>query len=124
MNLKLISKWHAGARLGALLWLLASQSAVFGIAITLEGQNKGDTNNWYGGNLQNWAELDYIPCRVHFNINAQVTGQTIIVYFEHINGGVPGVQDLYNFSTSSNVVFTSAPVLTAPASASTWYYTF
>jgi hypothetical protein len=33
---------------------------------TLEGQNKGNTTLWSTGNLQGWAELDYIPMRVSF----------------------------------------------------------
>ncbi len=68
--------------------------AAFGYTIVLEGQNKGDTNNWYAGNLQNWQELEYIPCRVHFT-GAQGSNQTIVIYFEHYNGnkGIPGFQN-------------------------------
>src|SRR6266404_2568819 len=97
--------------------------AAFGYTIVLEGQNKGDTNNWYAGNLQNWQELDYIPCRVHFT-GAQGNNQTIVIYFEHYNKGFPGFQNLYGFTTSSNVVLTAGPTLSAPPSASTWSYTF
>ena len=63
MNANLI--WNPQSRvvLMALLWSLASHAA-FGGVLTLEGQNKGDTNNWYAGNLQNWQELNYIPCRL------------------------------------------------------------
>src|SRR3954453_20210347 len=122
MNLRIISRWQAGVALIAWLGALAGQTA-FGSSLALEGQNKGDTNNWYGGNLQNWVELDYIPCRVHF-ANAQGNNQSITVTFEHINGGVPGILDLFAFTTSANVVFTTAPTLSAPASANVWSYTF
>src|SRR6266446_5386863 len=96
---------------------------VFGSNIMLEGQNKGDTNTWTTGNLMNWAELDYIPCRVHFQ-TSQGSNQTITVYFEHYNNGFPGIQNLFYWSASSNVVFTAAPTLSAPPSAGTWSYTF
>src|SRR6185436_19575229 len=103
------------ARLVALAWLsvLLGQNA-FGLSISLEGQNKGDTN-WFSGNLQNWQELDYIPCSVRYNNAPGI--QNVTVNFEHRNGGVPGVQDLFNFTTSANVVFVSPPVLFAPPSA-------
>ena len=48
----------------AVTLLLRAQSA-FGMSLTLEGQNKGDTNTWTAGNLQGWLELNYIPCRVY-----------------------------------------------------------
>src|SRR5262245_1694021 len=122
MNLKLTAKWHAGAVLAAWLGLLSSQTAM-GASISLEGQYKGDTN-WYAGNLQNWLELDYIPCRVHFAANSQGNNQAITVSFEHINGGVPGILDLFYFTTSSNVVFTAGPTLSAPPTANIWSYNF
>src|SRR5260221_116057 len=52
--------------------------------LILEGQNKGDTSNWYAGNLQNWQELDYVPCRVHFG-SAQGS-QTVTIDFPQITG--------------------------------------
>src|SRR5437660_8626323 len=90
-------------------------------SIVLQGQNKGDAVNWYGGNLQNWQELDYIPCRVHFT-SAQGNNQAITLSFEHRNNNVPGIQNLFNISSSNNVVITSAPVLSAPPGSSTWSY--
>src|SRR5262249_21286863 len=112
MNLKLHSErkpfaWPLPRKLSGLLAvslaLLAGQTA-FGGPVTLQGQNKGDTN-WYAGNLQNWVELDYIPCRLQFGVNLQGS-QTITLYFDHLNGTVPGFVDLFNFTTSSNLVFT------------------
>src|SRR5437868_12958651 len=120
MNLKNFLSLRALNLVAGLLCLAVGQTTVFA-GITLEGQDKGNTNTWSSGGLRNWAELDYIPCRVHFT-SSQGNNQTIRVDFERINGGVPGVQDLYNFTTSSNVVFTSLPVLSAPPSANTWSY--
>src|SRR5690349_8065249 len=101
--------------------LVVFGQAAFG-SVSLEGHNKGDTN-WYTGNLMNRAEWDFIPCRVHVDL-AHGNNQTISVFFEHYNNGIPGIQNLFYWSASSNVVFTAAPVLSAPPSASTWSYTF
>src|SRR6266567_9090243 len=97
-----------------------SQSSM-GASIALEGRSNGSTN-WIGGNLQNWAELDYIPCRVHFT-SAQGSNQAITLNFEHQNGTKPGVQNLFSFTNSSNVVLSSAPVLST-SSSGTWAYSF
>src|SRR5439155_1473278 len=83
--------------------LVAAGVNSFAYSITLEGQNKGDTNNWFAGNLQNWQELDFIPCRVHWS-SAQGNNQLIQLDFPHVNGAVPGIQNLFSFSTSPNVV--------------------
>src|SRR5438128_1781798 len=91
--------------------------------VILEGQNKGDTNNWSAGNLQNWQELDFIPCRLQFT-SSQGNNQVIELDFEHYNNGVPGIQNIFNFTTSSNVVFVAPPVLSAPPTATTWSYSF
>src|SRR5262249_41103020 len=87
----------------------------------LEGQNKGDTNNWSAGNLQNWQELDYIPCRLHFT-SAQGNNQNVTINSEHYNNGTPGVENLSEFTFSPNVVVVSGPTLSAPPSQSTWSY--
>src|SRR5437016_5335936 len=121
LMLKLILKRVAQVMLLASVALFG-QSA-FGSSVMLQGQNKGDTNNWYAGNLNYWAELDYIPCRVHFE-NSQGSNQTITIYFEHYKNGIPGIQNLFYWSGSSNVVFTAGPTLSAPPSATTWSYTF
>src|SRR6266849_9767154 len=122
MNPDLILTRSARLLLLAAVSLLAGTLA-FASNITLEGQNKGDTNNWYAVNLQNWLELDYIPCRVHF-VNEQGSNQPITISFPHLNGTTPGFQDLFTFSTSSNVVFSAPPALFAPATSGTWSYTF
>src|SRR5436309_3946704 len=125
MQLELISTRQMRGLIVALLMWLAGPSLLCASNITLEGQNKGDTNTWTSGNLQNWQELEYIPCRVHFE-SAQGNNQTIQVDFEHRNGGsgFPGIQNLFSFSTSSNVVFTAPPTLSAPPTQDTWTYTF
>ena len=63
MNSRLALKLSESVLLLGVVGWLSAQSLQAG-SIILEGQNKGDTNNWYAGNLQNWLELDYIPCRV------------------------------------------------------------
>src|ERR1043165_7162061 len=79
--------------------------------IELQGQNKGNTNTWTTGNLMNWVELDYIPCRVFFN-SGPVDNQTITLSFPHFSGTTPGFQNLYKFVPSPNAVITSGPTLT------------
>ena len=98
-----------------LLLLTAVESRAY--SILLEGQNKGDTNNWFAGNLQGWQELDLIPCRVHWS-SAQGSNQAVRLDFPRLNGGMPGFQDLFGFATSANVVFASPPTLSAPPSSS------
>src|SRR2546425_9789374 len=113
MQLQLISKRLAPSLLIPGLLLVAG-TASFATSITLEGLNKGDTNNWVAGNLQNWQELDYIPCRVRIT-GGPITRQTFTITFPHIDGTTPGFESLFNFTISSNVVFVSAPTLSAPA---------
>jgi uncharacterized repeat protein (TIGR01451 family) len=105
-----------------LISLLASQCAALSASYVLQGQSRGDTNTWIGGNVQNWRELDYIPCRVYFT-GGPATNLTVSITFPHINGTTPGFENIYNFSLSSNVVFASTPVLSSPANAD-WTYTF
>ncbi len=90
-------------------------------SLSLQGQNKGDTNNWSGGNLQNWQELDMIPCRVL--VSGAANNQSITITFPHLNGTTPGFENLYNFTANGGVTFASAPVLSTPAGG-TWSYTF
>src|SRR5947207_15704601 len=120
MTRGMISNRFRSTLLIPVLLFVAGAGSVLANSITLEGQNKGDTNTWSTSNLQNWQELDFIPCRVHFGVNTLGNDKTITVFFDSLNGTTPGFQDLYSFSSSSNVVFTAAPKLSAPTSASTW----
>src|ERR1041384_540206 len=122
MSSKLTPKFSVRVLLLAVVGWLSGQSLQAG-SILLQGQNKGDTNTRYGGNLQNWLELDYIPCRVYFSA-AQGNNQTITLTFEHQNNGNPEIENLFTFTSSSNIVFTAGPTLSAPPSGSTWTYTF
>src|SRR6266568_6720802 len=107
-------------RLLLLAWLclLVGQAAVLASG-QLQGQDKGNTNTWTSVNLQNWQELDYIPCRVY--MSSKSDGITsITIYFPHLIGTIPGFQDLTGFTLfTSNVVFISAPVLATDPSG-TW----
>src|SRR6266699_559652 len=98
MQLQLISKRLARALLVPGLLLFAGFESI-ATSITLEGQNKGDTNTWVAGNLQNWLELENIPCRVHW-VGAQGSNQVSELDFAHQNSGSPGVQNLFTFTTS------------------------
>src|SRR5204863_3912954 len=121
-SMKLELRRPACAAALALICLLAPSSLI-AASVMLEGQNKGDTNTWTASNLQNWLELDFIPCRVHM-ANNQGSNQTFTIYFEHYNGTTPGIQNLFSFTTSSNVVFAAPPSLFAPPTATSWSYTF
>ena len=88
----------------------------------LEGQDKGNPNTWVTANLQNWQELDFIPCRVRIT-GGPVANQTFTISFPHLTGTTPGFEDLYSFVASSNVVFLSAPTLSSPTNAD-WSYSF
>ena len=89
----------------------------------LQGQNKGDTVNWYMGNLQGWGELEYIPLRVYFAAGS-AGNQTVHIDFPHLNGKLFGFEDLAAFAPATpNLAFTSAPVLTT-GSSGVWSYTF
>ena len=89
----------------------------------LQGQNKGDTNDWFSVNLQGWVELDYIPFRVYFG-SGSVGTQTVTISFQHLSGTTPGFEDLTSFTCfTTNITFTSGPTLTTDPSG-TWTYTF
>ena len=109
------------AWLAALLWLLPGPA--FGVGAWLQGQDKGDTNTWKSVNLQNWAELDYIPFRVFFDPSS-AGSHTITVDFVHLVGTTPGFEDLTSFASfTTNLVITAGPTLkTDPAGV--WTYTF
>ncbi|MGN6555588.1 MAG: hypothetical protein ACTHLW_17920, partial [Verrucomicrobiota bacterium] len=103
------------------LWLLLGQAAVMGVSLDLQGQSKGSTS-WISGNLQDWQELDYIPCRVYVT-GGPVNAQSVTISFPHLSGSTPGVQDLFNFAASPNAQITSGPTLSMNGSG-TWSYTF
>src|ERR1043166_9744691 len=107
-----------------LLWLLllVPMGAFANFSAVLHGQSRGDTN-WIAGNLRNWRELDYIPARAIFT-GGPASNQVIRVDFEHLNKNIPGIQDLTLFTTSSNVVITYGPTLSAPLTSVTWTYSF
>ena len=86
---------------------------LFGASYILQGQSNGDTN-WVAGNVLNWQELDYVPCRLYILPGSQGSNQVITIHFEHTNGRFQGIQNLFSFTSSQNVVFGSAPVLSAP----------
>ena len=77
--------WPWGRALFALLLLGATLNAARAASYVLEGYNKGDSNNWFAGNLQDWQELDYIPCRVRIT-GGPVVSQTFTITFPHIMG--------------------------------------
>lgn len=91
-------------------------------AQTLQGQNKGNTSDWFTLNLQGWAELDYIPMRVAFDAGSAGT-HTVTLNFPHYSGKTFGFEDLSSFSPSANAAFTAAPKLTMSATGN-WTYTF
>ncbi len=122
MNSKAIPTCQLRVILAALLCSLAGHAA-FGGALVLQGQNKGDTNNWYTGNLQNWQELNYIPCRVYASAAKGGASYTVTVSFPHFSGTTPGFQNLTGFTPSPNAVITDGPTLYAPPSSATWSYT-
>src|SRR5262245_25816156 len=122
MNLKRLGQWWASAALGLCLGLsLVAQPAFGASSFTLQGQSKGNTN-WIAGNLQNWGELEYIPCRLLVGAGSQGSNQVITINFEHMNGKFQGIQNLYSFTSSSNVVIRATPVLSAPSTDGTWSY--
>jgi len=103
----------------ALIFTGASANAA--VNYQLQGQSRGSTN-WLNGNLQNWRELDYVPCRVYIT-GGPVANRIIRLTFPHLTGTVPGFENLVNFRTTSNAVITVAPILSAPMG-SDWSYTF
>jgi uncharacterized repeat protein (TIGR01451 family) len=102
-------------------WLILATVALFSATnarafnAVLQGQSFGNTN-WTTGHIYGWAELDLIPTRVALS-GGPATNKTITVQFPH-----DGVQNLYSFAPSANVVITSGPTLSAPANSSTWVY--
>src|SRR6185369_4526852 len=103
MNPERISKKSCHALFMALLTFVLG-GGNFAHAVILEGQDKGNTSTWSAGNLQDWQELDFIPCRIHWSAE-QGNNLPVRIDFPHRTTGVPGFQDLFNFSNSANVTF-------------------
>jgi hypothetical protein len=92
-------------------------------AQSLEGQNKGDTNSWFSGNLSGWAELEYIPMRVKFGAGS-AGSHSVTLNFPHFTGKVFGFENLSDISASTpNLQFTSPATLVTDASGN-WSYVF
>src|SRR3954466_4377036 len=102
--------------------LCSSWAAEGAFSAVLQGQSRG-TTQWIAGNLQNWRELDSVPCRVYLD-GGPASNQLISVNFDHYSNRAPGIEDLTAFDASSNVILTSYPALSAPVDQNTWTYTF
>ena len=70
----------------ALAW---GGSAKAAFSAKLQGLDNGSTT-WGGGPLDDWAELDDVPCRVQFT-GGPVTGQIITIEFDHFRGSIPAI---------------------------------
>ncbi len=100
---------------------LVFSGAVDLLADSLEGQH-ATGGAWVKKPLQGWRELDYIPIRIVID-GGPVAEKEVIVYFDHMgSGGVPGFQNLYDFTPTSNVQFLSPPELVAPRNEDIWHY--
>ena len=102
---------HSVQRFVQTLALVAITSVTAGSArafnADLQAQSFGSTN-WISGHISGWAELDPIPARVTV-AGGPASNQTVTVNFPH-----DGIQNLYSFTPSANVVITSGPTLSAP----------
>ncbi|MGZ4964008.1 MAG: HYR-like domain-containing protein, partial [Limisphaerales bacterium] len=112
-----LCKRHVVPLLAVAITMLVALGS-FGAAVDLQGVNKGSTN-YFGGPLNGWNELEFIPCRVVLN---NPGSNQVVVFFNNNANGKPGIQNLLYFTPSSNVVM-STPVLTAASSLQDWYYT-
>src|SRR5579862_873151 len=104
---------------------LAASTAQAAFVAQLQGQSFGNTN-WITGNLNGWAELDFIPMQVYMT-GGPASNQTITVQFDHTKTAGTlrqGIQNLYNFTSSPNVVITSGPTANTPSGQDVWSYTF
>src|SRR4051812_18681150 len=84
------------------LLLCSSWTAEGAFSAVLQGQSRG-TTQWIAGNLQNWRELDSIPCRIYLD-GGPAINQLISVNFDHYSNRAPGIEDLTAFAASSNVM--------------------
>src|SRR6266403_5664832 len=114
-----------GLALIAVASLAANTVQAAGFVAQLQGQSFGSTN-WITGNLNGWAELDFIPMRVYMT-GGPASNQTITVQFDHTKTAATlrqGIQNLYSFTSSPNVVITSGPTPNTPSGQDVWSYTF
>ncbi len=102
--------------------LSGSRAWAAGFNAILQGQDNGSTN-WFGGPLNNWAELNDVPCRVRLT-GGPATGKVITVDFDHFKASAPAIQNLINFTNTANVVITAGPTLSAPTGSAIWHYIF
>ncbi len=94
------------------LCVLLTQAAVFGASFKLQGQSRG-CGAWISGNLRNWRDLDYIPCRILVSGGA-VQDRTVRITFPELNNGRPGFESLLDFTPSPNVTINSGPTFSEP----------
>jgi len=120
MKFRLYFSRSVGAALVALLSVLFGGASSFGSSYFLEGQDTGTNTNWLSGNLTNWQELQYIPCR--FRIEGGPLSNNVTLSFPGITASTPGFDGFFDFTNTANVVV-SQPVLSAPASGA-WSYSF
>src|SRR5262245_51191979 len=91
-NLKAPSSRTALLNISALVLLsmLLMQVTAVGAVFDLQGQSKG-SSTWVSGNLRDWQDQDYIPCRVVITGRA-VKDQIITITFPRMNGTRPGFE--------------------------------
>jgi uncharacterized repeat protein (TIGR01451 family) len=121
MNLNRIDVRLLPAALAVFFGMFAGNTFAAGAPFKLEGQSRGSTK-WISGNLQNWRELDDIPCRVSIN-GGPISDQSITIDFPHLEKGIPGFEDLFDFTPSPNAIITSGPTLKI-SNSGTRSYTF
>src|SRR5437879_2540450 len=106
--------------------LLSGPGAQAAFQAKLQAQSFGSTN-WSTASATGYAGGDFVPTRVHFT-GGPASNQTIDVDFDHTKTSGQsvffGIQDLVQFTTSSNVVITSGPTLSAPVGVDKWHYIF
>jgi len=116
--------WLKSARtlLIFLSFLSATLPAAAVFKADLQSWNFGSTNNWDGGPISGWRELDLIPCRVLFTGGPQ-SNYVVTINFDHTRGTSRGIENLTGFTPSTNVIINSGPTLSAPAGVDIWTYT-
>ena len=102
----------------AVLAVFSSAQLAHAVSITLEGQDKSALT--WGSKLQNWVELDCMNCRENIT-GGPGTNVVITITFPRSTGTTPVIQDLYNWSYTTNIVVVSPPTLTVNTGNS-WTY--